>query len=81
MNLRLYRSESTIMWTLKDMKYSTGKKTESNRKNQLKIESNRFEPVFVSKNEPKPVDLNRFWFFKKKIFLFDYFFFINTKLD
>jgi hypothetical protein len=38
------------MWTLKDMKYSTGKKTESNRKNQLKTESNRFEPVFVSKN-------------------------------
>jgi len=81
MNLRLYRSESTIMWTLKDMKYSTGKKTESNRKNQLKTESNRFEPVFVSKNRTETGRFEPVLVFLKKIFLFDYFFFINTKLD
>jgi hypothetical protein len=40
-----------------------------------KTKQNRFEPVFVQKNrtEPKPVDLNRFWFLLKKI-RFSYFF-------
>ena len=34
-----------------------------------KTEPNRFELVFVLKNqiEPNPVGLNRFWFFKKKL--------------
>jgi hypothetical protein len=47
-------------------------KTEPNRKNRAKIEKtkpNRFETVFVLKNqtEPKPIGLNRFPFKKKKI--------------
>ena len=41
------------------------KPVEPNRK---KTEPNRFKSVFVLKNEPKPVGLNRFRFFKKKYF-------------
>ena len=47
------------------------KKIEPNRK---KTKPNRFEPVFVLKTKPKPVGLNRFRFFKKKIFQFGFFF-------
>jgi hypothetical protein len=62
----------------------TGKKTESNQKKPSqtgKTEPNWFEPIFVLKNqtEPKPVGLNRFWFFKKIIISIWLVFFIKTK--
>jgi hypothetical protein len=57
-------------------------KTGKNRAKTGKTEPNRFEPVFSLKNrtEPKPVGLTRFrfFFFKKKISVW-LFFFIKTE--
>jgi hypothetical protein len=47
-------------------------KKKTNRKNR----ANRFKSVFVLKTqtEPKPVSLNQFWLFLKKIDLITFFF-------
>ena len=49
--------------------------TEKTRKNRAKTKPNWFEPVFIQKTKPKPVGLNRFWFFfyiKNLISLFSF---------
>jgi len=66
---RFYKPETE---KTKPNQTQTGKKTEPNRKNR----ANRFKPVFFLKKqtEPKPVSLNQFWLFLKKIDLITFFF-------
>jgi len=80
---RFYKSETEK--TELNPNRKNRKKTESNKKkpnqtgkNRVKPKNkpNQFELVFILKNKPKPVGLNRFWFFYKKI-RFDYFFYKN----
>ena len=75
-------TESNPNWKKPEKKSSQIGKNKPNREklSQTKnIEQNRVEPVFVLKNqtEPKPVGLNRFWFFLKKFSIWLLFFYKN----